>query len=196
MRTAQIHRQTQETDIKLSLTLEGRGAHHIETPVPFLNHMLTHVAVHGHFDLTVTASGDVEVDDHHSVEDIGIVFGQALHRALEDKAGIVRYASQAVPMDEALVLVAVDISGRGLLVYDVDFPQTRIGRFETELVEEFLRALAHHAALTLHVKLLQGRNAHHIAEAIFKALGRTLGQAVALDPRRAGEVPSTKGTLA
>jgi imidazoleglycerol-phosphate dehydratase len=196
MRTAQIHRQTQETDIELSLTLEGRGEHHIETPVPFLNHMLTHVAVHGHFNLTVTAKGDVEVDDHHSVEDIGIVFGQALHRALGDRAGIVRYASQAVPMDEALVLAAVDISGRGLLVYDVDFPQARIGRFETELVEEFLRALAHNAALTLHVQLLHGKNAHHIAEAIFKALGRTLGQAVALDPRWAGEVPSTKGILA
>ncbi len=196
MRTAHIHRQTQETDIELSLTLEGRGEHHIETPVPFLNHMLTHVAVHGRFNLTVTASGDVEIDDHHTVEDLGIVFGQALRQALGDKAGIVRYASQALPMDEALVLAAVDISGRGLLVYDVDFPQTRIGPFETELVEEFLRALAHNAALTLHVKLLQGRNAHHVAEAIFKALGRTLGQAAALDPRRAGEVPSTKGVLA
>ncbi len=194
MRTAQIHRQTEETDIDLSLNLDGRGQHRIDTPVPFLNHMLTHMAVHGYFDLTVTARGDVEIDDHHTVEDIGIVLGQALRQALGDKAGIARYASQTVPMDEALVLTAIDISGRGLLVYDVSFPQARIGRFDAELVEEFLRALATNADLTLHIKLLHGRNAHHIAEAIFKALGQILGQAVALDPRREG-VPSTKGIL-
>ena len=194
MRTAQIHRQTKETDIDLSLNLDGRGQHCIDTPVPFLNHMLTHMAVHGYFDLTVTARGDVEIDDHHTVEDIGIVLGQALRQALGDKVGIARYASQTVPMDEALVLTAIDISGRGLLVYDVSFPQARIGRFDAELVEEFLRALATNAGLTLHIKLLHGRNAHHIAEAIFKALGRILGQAVALDPRREG-VPSTKGIL-
>jgi imidazoleglycerol-phosphate dehydratase len=156
--------------------------------------MLSHVAVHGLFDLEVTCRGDTIIDDHHSVEDIGIVLGQAFRQALGDKLGIVRYGSQLMPMDEALVLVALDFSGRALLVYDVPVPAQQLGAFDTELVVEFLRALAHNAGLTLHVKLLHGSNAHHIIEAIFKGLGRALGQAVARDPRRAA-IPSTKGVL-
>jgi imidazoleglycerol-phosphate dehydratase len=156
--------------------------------------MLEHVAVHGSFDLQVRCKGDTQVDDHHSVEDVGIVLGQAFREALGDKVGIARYGSQLLPMDEALVLVALDFSGRALLVYDVTLPAPRVGAFDTELVPEFLRALAHNAGLTLHVKLVHGSNTHHIIEAIFKGLGRALGQAVALDPRRAS-IPSTKGVL-
>ena len=194
MRQARIQRQTKETEIELSLDLDGQGEHEVDTSVPFLDHMLCHVAVHGLFDLTIRAQGDTDVDDHHTVEDVGIALGQALNEALGDKAGLTRYGSQIVPMDEALALVAVDISGRGLLVFEVEFPQAKVGRFDTELVGEFLRALAHNAGLTLHVRLLNGRNTHHVIEAIFKGLGRALRQAVGVDSRRAG-VPSTKGVL-
>jgi imidazoleglycerol-phosphate dehydratase len=194
MRQARIQRQTKETEIELTLALDGQGEHEVDTNVPFLDHMLTHVAVHGLFDLTIRAQGDTDVDDHHTVEDVGIALGQALNEALGDKAGLTRYGSQIVPMDEALALVAVDISGRGLLVFEVELPQAKVGRFDTELVEDFLRALAHNAGLTLHVRLLYGRNTHHIIEAIFKGLGRALRQAVEVDARRAG-VPSTKGVL-
>jgi imidazoleglycerol-phosphate dehydratase len=193
-RRGQLHRQTNETDISLSLDLDGQGRWECETGVPFLDHMLSHVAAHGLLDLEVRATGDTEIDDHHTVEDVGIVLGQALAQAIGNKQGITRYGSHLMPMDEALVLVALDFSGRGLLVYDVALPAARVGTFDTELGGEFLRALAHNAGLTLHVKLLHGQNTHHILEATFKGLGRALGQAVALDPRRAG-VPSTKGTL-
>ena len=194
MRTASIQRTTKETSISLALSLDGQGQHGIATGVPFLDHMLSHVAVHGLFDLTVQAGGDTAVDDHHTVEDVGIVLGQALHQALGDGAGIRRYGDALVPMDEALALVAVDVSGRGVLAWDAEFPAERIGTFASELVEEFLCALVREGRLTIHVRVLAGRNAHHIAEAIFKALGRALRQAVEMDPRRAG-VPSTKGQI-
>jgi imidazoleglycerol-phosphate dehydratase len=193
-RVCEISRKTNETDIRLHLNLDGTGVHTLDTGVPFLDHMLAHVAVHGLFDLEVVCRGDTEIDDHHSVEDIGIVLGQTLKQALGDKTGITRYGAHLMPMDEALVLVALDFSGRGLLVYDVAMSATKVGQFDTELVPEFLRALAHNVPLTLHVQLLHGGNTHHIIEAIFKGLGRALGQAVALDPRRVN-VPSTKGVL-
>ena len=193
-RIAELARTTRETDIRLRLVLDGSGSWQVATGVPFLDHMLSHVAVHGLFDLEVTCRGDTIIDDHHSVEDIGIVLGQAFRQALGDKLGIVRYGSQLMPMDEALVLVALDFSGRALLVYDVPVPAQQVGAFDTELVVEFLRALAHNAGLTLHVRLLHGSNAHHVVEAIFKGLGRALGQAVARDPRRTA-IPSTKGVL-
>ncbi len=194
MRTATINRTTKETSIKLVLSLDGQGQPALGTGVPFLDHMLTHVAVHGLFDLTIQASGDTEVDDHHTVEDVGIALGQALQQALGDRAGIRRYGDAIVPMDEALALVAVDLSGRGVLGWEGSFPTQRIGQFDTELVEEFLRALAREGRLTLHVRLLAGRNSHHMAEAVFKALGRALREAVEIDPRRSG-VPSSKGQL-
>jgi imidazoleglycerol-phosphate dehydratase len=194
-RTAHIQRRTTETEVDLSLNLDGAGVAEIETGVGFFDHMLTLMAAHGLFDLRIRARGDTHVDDHHTVEDVGIVLGQALQQALGDKAGLRRYGHAIVPMDEALALVAVDCSGRGLLVYDVTFERDKIGAFDTELVEEFLRAVAHNGGLTLHVRRLAGRNAHHVAEAIFKGLGQALRHAVERDPRREG-VPSTKGMLA
>lgn len=194
MRQATIERVTKETSIRLTLDLDGHGQHDIQTPVPFLNHMLTQVAAHGLLDLTIQATGDTNVDDHHTVEDMGIVLGQALKKALGDASGIVRYGAAVVPMDESLVQVVLDLSGRPYLAYDVALPGKRIGGFEAGLIEEFLRAFTVHGGLTLHVRMLAGRNGHHIAEAGFKALGRALCQAVAIDPRRVG-VPSTKGNL-
>jgi len=193
-RVCEISRVTAETEVRLRLNLDGPGEHRIDTGVPFLDHMLTHVAVHTPLDLELTCKGDTQIDAHHSVEDVGIVLGQALRQALGDKAGIARYGDRVLPMDETLVLVALDFSGRPLLVYDVAIPAATVGTFDTELVAEFLRAMATHAGLTLHVRLLASGNSHHIIEAIFKALGRALGEAVSLDPRRAG-VPSTKGVL-
>ena len=193
-RSSEIKRKTAETEIALRLDLDGTGTWSIDTGVPFLDHMLSHVAMHGLIDLNISCVGDTHVDDHHTVEDVGIVFGQTLAEAIGDKAGIVRYGSQIMPMDEALALVALDFSGRSLLVYDASVPASKVGRFDTELVPEFLRALAQHAKLTVHVQLLHGSNTHHIIEAIFKGLGRALGQAVSRDPRRSG-VASTKGVL-
>ena len=193
-RACEVSRKTAETEVFIRLALDGSGQRDIDTGIPFLDHMLGHIAVHGPFDLEVRCKGDTQVDDHHSVEDVGIVLGQAFREALGDKVGIARYGSQLLPMDEALVLVALDFSGRALLVYDVALAAPKVGAFDTELVPEFLRALAHNAGLTLHVKLIHGSNTHHLIEAIFKGLGRALGQAVALDPRRAS-IPSTKGVL-
>jgi len=194
MRVAKIHRKTKETDIAFELNLDGKGEYEIDTSIPFLDHMLSHVAVHGLLDLTIRARGDLEIGPHHTVEDVGIVFGQALSEALGDKISIARYSSQVIPMDEALVLLALDISGRGLLALDVIFPQRTIGSFDCHLVGEFLRSLATSASLTLHVKLLSGQDSHHIAEAIFKALGRAIREATSLEEGRKG-VPSTKGVL-
>ncbi|MGN1001590.1 MAG: imidazoleglycerol-phosphate dehydratase HisB [Oscillospiraceae bacterium] len=190
-----IDRKTAETDIHLSLNLDGSGKSDIQTGVGFLDHMLTLLAKHGRFDLELTCRGDSQVDDHHSVEDTGIVLGQAFARALGDKRGIARYGSCLLPMDEALVLVAVDLSGRDTLRYGLSIPAQKVGSFDTELVEEFFLAFVRNAALTLHLRQLDGSNSHHIIEAAFKGFGRALAQAVAMDPKSAGEVPSTKGVL-
>ena len=193
-RRAEISRKTGETDIRLELALDGSGKADLESPVGFLNHMLTLLARHSLMDLKVAASGDTGVDLHHTVEDVGICLGQALDKALGTKEGITRFASVAVPMDEALAEVALDLSGRPYLVYNVTFPGERIGDFETQLVGEFLQALVTNARMTLHVRAACGSNDHHIAEAVFKALARALKAAVAIDPRVSG-TPSTKGLL-
>ena len=193
-RTATLSRATSETRITLALSLDGDGSSRVETGVGFLDHLLTHVARHGLLSLTVEASGDLHIDDHHTVEDVGICLGQALKEALGDKSGIARYGDAAVPMDEALVLVALDFSGRGGAHVALEFPDPRIGSFAAELCEEFLHALARESGLNLHVRQLAGKNSHHIAEATFKALGRALRMAVAVDPRVNG-IPSTKGVL-
>jgi imidazoleglycerol-phosphate dehydratase len=195
MRTASIARKTAETDISVSLTLDGTGKASIATGVGFFDHMLELFARHGLFDLEVKAKGDTHIDDHHTVEDVGIALGQAFLKALGDKAGIARYADVHLPMDETLTRCAVDISGRPMLVFRTVFAREKIGTFDTELVREWFQAFATNAGLTLHVETLYGENAHHIAESCFKALARTLRKAVALDPREAGRVPSTKGSL-
>jgi imidazoleglycerol-phosphate dehydratase len=193
-RRAKIVRKTGETSVELSIDLDGRGTAEIASPAGFLNHMLTLLARHGLVDLKVEATGDTEVDLHHTVEDIGICLGQAIDQALGAKAGITRFATASVPMDEALAEVAVDLSGRPFLAYQVKFPGERIGEFETQLIQEFLQAMVTHARMTLHVRVPYGLNDHHIAEAIFKAFARTLKAAVARDPRVTG-TPSTKGVL-
>lgn len=195
MRTAEIARKTAETDIFLSLNLDGRGGSTIDTGVGFLNHMLTLFAKHSRFDLVVKCAGDTDVDDHHSAEDIGIALGQAIAIALGDKRGCVRYGSMLLPMDEALVLSAVDLSGRGMLVYDADIPTEKVGSFDTELVEEFWIAFARNCNCTLHIRKLAGTNSHHIIEGMFKSVGRSLKQAVAMEPGFQDEIPSTKGVL-
>lgn len=196
MRTAEINRTTAETAITLRLCLDGTGASQVQSGVGFLDHMLTLFAKHSRFDLTLTCSGDTQVDDHHSVEDIGIVLGQALCQALGDKRGIRRYGSCILPMDEALILCAADLSGRSCLRLQAQFPTEKVGTFDTELVEEFFQALTREARMNLHLRQLDGTNSHHIIEAMFKALGRTLRQAVAIDPDCRDEIPSTKGVLA
>ena len=195
MRTATCNRKTAETDISLSLNLDGTGKSEIKSGVGFLDHMLTLFARHARMDLALTCVGDTNVDDHHSVEDIAIALGEALNDALGDKRGIVRYGSELLPMDEALVLCAIDLSGRSCLRYNANIPSQKIGSFDTELVQEFFTALTRTAGITLHIKQLDGENSHHIVEAMFKALGRALKQAVAIDPAFADEIPSTKGVL-
>ena len=195
MRESEIIRRTAETSIELKLNLDGSGTHDIATGVGFLDHMLTLFAVHGCFDLTVKCVGDTQVDDHHSVEDIGICLGEALARALGGKAGITRYGHIVLPMDEALVLAAVDISGRGYLGYDLTIPTEKIGTFDTQLAEEFFTAFVSNAGITLHIRQLSGSNSHHIVEGAFKSVARSLRKAVAIDPDFSGEVPSTKGVL-
>lgn len=195
MRSAEIKRRTAETDIELTLELDGTGKGTIQTGVGFLDHMLTLFARHGRFDLNVVCRGDYAVDDHHSVEDIGIVLGAALARALGDKGGIRRYGSMLLPMDEALVLCALDLSGRSCLRYQAQIPSQKIGTFDTELVEEFFLALTRAAGMTLHLRQMDGTNSHHIVEAMFKAFGRALREAVSEDARLGGEIPSTKGVL-
>lgn len=195
MRQAEISRKTNETDIQLSLNLDGRGKADIHSGVGFLDHMLTLLAFHGQFDLSVACRGDTWVDDHHSVEDIGIALGQAFLEALGDKKGIVRYGNFLLPMDEALVLCAVDFSGRDFLGWQVQLPAQKVGSFDTELVQEFMLAFARSAKACLHFQQMAGTNTHHIIEAAFKGLGRALRQAAAIDADRAGETPSSKGVL-
>ena len=195
-RTAELSRATAETNISLRLDLDGAGISEIDTGVGFLDHMLTLFARHGRFDLTVRCEGDTRVDDHHSVEDIGICLGRAFREALGNKRGIRRYGDTALPMDETLILSAVDLSGRSFLVYALEIPTEKIGTFDTELVEEFFIAFASNAALTLHLRQLSGKNSHHIVEGAFKSVARSLREAVSIDPAFSDDVPSTKGVLA
>ena len=195
MRQAEIRRTTGETDVLVRLNADGTGKHEINTGVGFLDHMLELFARHGRFDLTVACTGDTRVDDHHSTEDIGIALGQAFDRALGDKKGITRYGSMILPMDESLILSAVDLSGRGLLEYGLQIPAAKVGAFDTELAEEFFEAFARNARCTLHIRQLAGKNSHHIIEGAFKSVARSLRAAVAIDPACADEIPSTKGVL-
>ncbi|PKM12555.1 MAG: imidazoleglycerol-phosphate dehydratase HisB [Gammaproteobacteria bacterium HGW-Gammaproteobacteria-3] len=195
LRTAEIERNTLETRIKIKLDLDGTGQTRFATGVPFLEHMLEQVARHGLIDMDITAIGDLHIDAHHTVEDVGITLGQAFTAAIGDKVGIVRYGHAYVPLDEALSRVVIDFSGRPGLVYDVKFPRASIGGFDVDLLREFFQGFVNHAGVTLHIDNLKGVNAHHVAETIFKATGRALRMAIALDPRMAGMMPSTKGTL-
>jgi imidazoleglycerol-phosphate dehydratase len=195
MRTATITRKTAETDITVQIDLDGSGAYDNRTGVGFFDHMLDQLSRHALIDMTIRATGDLHIDDHHTVEDVGIALGQALTQALGDKRGIRRYGSCHLPMDDAQVRAALDLSGRPFLVWNVDMPTAKIGTFDTELVREFFQAFATHGGITLHVDKLHGFNSHHIAEAAFKAVARALREAVEADPRRADAIPSTKGTL-
>lgn len=195
MRTAEIKRVTGETDIALSLKLDGKGTYDVDTGCGFLNHMLELFTRHGRFDMTVKCTGDTQVDDHHTVEDIGIALGQAFKLALGDKKGIERYGEMILPMDETLILCALDISGRACLNFDVDIPTEKVGTFDTELVKEFMMAFSRELGLTLHFVMMAGENSHHIIEAIFKALARALAKAVKINEEFADEIPSTKGLL-
>jgi imidazoleglycerol-phosphate dehydratase len=195
MRTAKVDRKTKETDINVTINLDGEGKYTIDTSIPFLDHMLSLMCKHGLFDLKIKAKGDIDVDYHHTVEDIGIVLGKAIKQALVDMKGISRFGQASVPMDEALASVSLDISGRPYLVYKVEFPKkSKIKNFDPDLIEDFLQAFVSNSSITLHVESLYGRNTHHIIEAIFKALGRALKQAVTIDPRIKG-IPSTKKVL-
>ncbi len=195
MRTSTITRKTAETDISATLNLDGNGAREIATGIGFFDHMLDQLARHSLIDITLWAQGDLHIDDHHCVEDCGIVLGQALAQALGDKRGIRRYGACHLPMDDALLRAALDLSGRPFLVWNVAFPTAKVGSFDTELVREFFQALATHGGITLHVDMIHGVNSHHIAEAAFKAVAQALRAAVEPDPRQAGAIPSTKGAL-
>ncbi|AWB34899.1 imidazoleglycerol-phosphate dehydratase HisB [Orrella marina] len=195
MRTADITRNTQETQIQISINLDGTGQQSIDTGVPFLDHMLDQIARHGLIDLDIKAKGDLHIDAHHTVEDVGISFGQALHKAIGSKAGIRRYGHAYVPLDEALSRVVIDLSGRPMLTYDIPFTRARIGDFDVDLTREFFQGLVNHAQMTLHIDNLRGINAHHQCETVFKAFGRALRMAIEVDERQAGVIPSTKGTL-
>ena len=195
MRTAQINRKTAETDIRLVLNVDGSGQSDIHTGVGFLDHMLTLFSRHGRFDLQVKCEGDTWVDDHHTTEDIGIALGQAFREALGEKRGIMRYGDTTLPMDEALILSAVDFSGGAYLGFDLPLPTEKVGSFDTELVEEFFLGFVRNAACTLHIRKLAGTNTHHIIEGTFKSVGRTLRKACAIDPEAESEIPSTKGVL-
>ena len=194
-RSAEVERNTLETRITVSLNLDGTGQSQFETGVPFLDHMMDQIARHGLIDLSVRAKGDLEIDAHHTVEDIGITLGQAVAQAIGDKRGIVRYGHAYVPLDEALSRVVIDFSGRPGLFYNVDFPRSMIGTFDVDLFGEFFRGFVNHAAVTLHIDNLTGENAHHIAETVFKAFGRAVRMAISADPRMTGIMPSTKGAL-
>ncbi len=195
MRTASITRKTAETDITVTVALDGSGQYDNQTGVGFFDHMLDQLARHALIDMTVRATGDLHIDDHHTVEDVGIALGQALTQAMGDKRGIRRYGSCHLPMDDAQVRAALDLSGRPYLVWNVAFPTDKIGQFDTELVREFFQALSTHGGITLHIDQLHGFNSHHIAEAAFKAVARALRDALEIDPRKAEAIPSTKGTL-
>jgi imidazoleglycerol-phosphate dehydratase len=194
-RQARLERKTKETDVTIHLDVDGTGAAKVSTPIPFFSHMLEAWSKHGLMDLAVEATGDVEVDIHHTVEDVGIVLGQALRQAVGDKRGIVRYGTAFVPMDEALVAASVDLSGRPFLVFNVPVARTRVSNFDLDMLQEFFRAFAFNAEITLHVTMHYGHNLHHITEAVFKAVGRALAEATRLNPRIAGILPSTKGAL-
>lgn len=195
MRTAEIRRKTAETDIQLDLNIDGSGKSEISTGVGFLDHMLTLFSRHGRFDLNLVCKGDVDVDDHHSVEDIGICLGKAFAEAAGDMRGIKRYGSMILPMDETLILCAVDISGRSYLNFGLDIPTEKVGTFDTELAEEFFQAFVRNFPITLHIKQLEGKNSHHIIEGTFKAFGRAMKNAIEKDIKYADEMPSTKGVL-
>ena len=193
-RKGEYKRKTLETEVEVKINLDGKGINNLRTEIYFLNHMLTLFARHGFFDLEIKAKGDLEVDYHHTIEDIGICLGEAIKKALQDKKGIKRYGFTILPMDESLVQVALDLSGRGQLIYKVQFKQERVGSFEVSLVEEFFRALSYHAGITLHINLLYGKNSHHIIEAIFKAFARSLDEATRED-NRLDNIPSSKGII-
>lgn len=194
-RTAQIRRETRETTISVAVDLDGEGASSIDIGVPFLEHMIDQIARHGVIDISISARGDLQIDAHHTVEDVGIVLGQAIASAVGEKRGIQRYGHAYVPLDESLSRVVLDLSGRPGLEYNVDFPRARVGEFDVDLIREFFQGFVNHACATVHIDTIRGRNAHHIAETVFKAFGRALRIAVAADPRMGGVIPSTKGAL-
>jgi imidazoleglycerol-phosphate dehydratase len=194
-RTASVHRQTGETDVRVGLDLDGQGKGQVNTGIPFLDHMLQQICSHGLIDLDIRATGDLHIDDHHTNEDVGITLGQALGQALGDRKGIVRFGHFIAPLDEALVQVVLDFSGRPYLVYGLEIPTQRVGTYDTQLVREFFQAIVNHAQMTLHIRQLDGINSHHIIEATFKAFARALRMAIEIDPRRGSVIPSSKGVI-